>query len=367
MVTASHNPPRDNGFKLFRDGMEIDRPTEAAIERGIEKPGDPVDWRRWTSSERIDVLDAYRRTVVDYARGWGAPLAGLPIALDCGTGVASLVAPQVLADLEATPVALNATVDGHFPARESKPTEAALEVFRRFVAAGPSRAGIAHDGDADRIVVVDGDGEVVHEDTVLAILAHHFVARSGADDPVVVTTPNASARIDDRVTAAGGRVERVGLGRLHEGIERVRADGGTGTVVAFAAEPWKHVHPALGGWIDGVASAAVIARLIAAAGGLGPLREPIDERPYRKLDVDCPEDRKAAAMVEVEAVLSREFAGADVGTEGGVRIDLDDGSWLLVRPSGTEPVIRIYVEAEAVDRLAEAVRSAVREAVSRAS
>jgi len=93
------------------------------------------------------------------------------------------------------------------------------------------------------------------------MLAELYARESDAADPVVVTTPNASGRIDERVHEAGGRVERVRLGALHEGIAAVRADAeaagsGDDTRVVFAAEPWKHVHVGLGEWIDGVASAA---------------------------------------------------------------------------------------------------------------
>jgi phosphomannomutase len=256
----------------------------------------------------------------------------------------------VLQALGAEVAALSANVDGRFPARESKPTADSLADLRAFVADGDWAFGLGADGDADRIVVVDAAGDIVHEDTVLAILAEAFVTDSDAGDPVVVTTPNASARVDERVEAAGGRVERVRLGYLHEGIESARAGGGT---VVFAGEPWKHVHPALGGWIDGVASAAILARLVAGADGLTPLREPVTERPYRKVSVECPDDRKAVAMEVLGTALPEEFPDAAVDTDYGVRLDRPDGSWLLVRPSGTEPYVRLYAEGEDVDALVD--------------
>lgn len=352
MVTASHNPPTDNGLKLFVDGKEYDTVAEERIEERVADGTSVATWDEWGDSTTVDVLPAYREAIVDYATGFGAPLDGLRIVVDCGNGMASVATPQVLRALGADVVALNANVDGHFPGRDSKPTPETLTDLREFAAAGEFALGIGHDGDADRIVIVDADGNVVHEDTVLAILAAQYVSDSDAADPVVVTTPNASARIDERVSAAGGRVERVHLGGLHEGIADVRRTADEGTEVVFAAEPWKHIHPALGGWIDGVASAAVFARLVAAH-GLGSLREPIAERPYRKESLTCPDELKDSVMTALEARLPEAFPEATVSTDYGIRLSWPDASWLLVRPSGTEPYVRLYAESETVDALVE--------------
>jgi phosphomannomutase len=368
MLTASHNPPEDNGIKLFRDGVEYHRDAEAAIERRVDADGDTASWADWGDTADADLLAGYRDAVVDYAcdlAGADRPLADLRVVVDCGNGMASVASPQVLRALGADVVALNANVDGHFPGRESKPTPETLTDLRAFVADDPDvDLGLAHDGDADRIVVVAPDGEVVHEDTVLALLAERYVAESAAADPVVVTTPNASARIDERVDAAGGRTERVRLGALHEGIARERDAGTDDTEVVFAAEPWKHVHTRFGGWIDGVASAAVLSVLVADAGDLAALRAPVTERPYRKVSVDCPDGEKAGAMTAVGDALPAAFPDADVDTDYGVRVDLPDGSWTLVRPSGTEPYLRVYAESETVDDLVATTVAVVEDAVA---
>ncbi|MFC7074271.1 hypothetical protein ACFQJ7_06925 [Halovenus rubra] len=309
------------------------------------------------------MLLAYREAVVEYANSLG-DRPELTVAVDCGNGMASLVTPQVLTTLGASVRSLNANVDGHFTARESKPTPESLADLRRFVANSDVAFGIGHDGDADRIVILDEAGEVVHEDTILAILAERAVRESTAIDPVVVTTPNASGRIDQRVREAGGRVERVRLGALHEGIATVRNNATDETAVAFAAEPWKHIHPRFGGWIDAVASAAVFTRLVAES-GLDALRGPVQERPYRKESLDCPDDRKSAVMDSLKSSLPDTFPDADVATEYGIRLDIPDGGWTLVRPSGTEPYIRIYAESESVDNLVETVTECVDTALDR--
>jgi phosphomannomutase len=365
MLTASHNPPTDNGIKCFVDGSEFDRQREQTVAQYVDEDAPPADWEQWESSVRTDLLPTYREAVVDYSRRFGADCEGVRIAVDCGTGVASNATPAVLRELGATAIGVNATVDGHFPARPSKPTPETLSEFRTLVADGEFDLGIAHDGDGDRIVIVDEAGDIVHEDTVLAILSGHYtrqyVDKHGEDapTPVVITTPNASGRIDEQVSAAGGRVDRVQLGGLHEGIAAVEADD---EPVVFAAEPWKHIHPQLGGWIDGVASAAVISRLVADE-GLASLRKPITERPYRKVSVDCPDERKPDAMARLEDSLPNQFPDAAVSLDHGVRLTFDDDSWLLVRPSGTEPYIRLYAESDDVDAVVKKAERVIETAV----
>ena len=388
MVTASHNPPADNGLKLFDDGVEYDSDAEEAVATSVDPrigadgqaneadavtthtdASNAVAWHEWGEIGSESVLDAYRDAVVSFVRDGDAvptdhspePLAGLRIAVDCGTGVGGLATPHVLDRLGADVTAVNANVDGHFPARPSKPTPETLASFSSVVADSDVDCGLAQDGDADRLVVLGPDGAVVHEDTVLAAVAASYTARATADDPVVVTTPNASGRIDEQVTAAGGRIERVRLGALHEGIARVRETSGT---VVFAAEPWKHIHPAFGGWIDGVLSAAVVATLVAEAGSVDALREPITERPYRKVSVDCPDHAKPAVMDRLESRLPDGFPDASVETDYGVRLAFPDASWILVRPSGTEPYVRVYAESEDVDDLVADVTETVEQAIA---
>jgi phosphomannomutase len=363
MVTASHNPPEDNGIKLFVDGRPIDRDRERTIERCLSGGPTPRPWKEWGERRRENVLPAYREVVCTYARASSSTDASPSgtVVVDCANGVAALATPAVLRTLGANVTSLNDNVDGHFPGRASKPTAESLTGLRSFVAEHPDASfGIGHDGDADRIVIVDETGEIVHEDTILAILAEHAVDASEAEDPVVITTPNASVRVDERVAAAGGRVERTPLGRIGAGVDTT-----AGTVV-FAGEPWKHWHPGLGPWIDGVATAAILTRIVGGAGGLDQLRAPVTERPYVKLNVDCPDEAKESAMAAVERSLPERYPDATLETSGGVRLSWPDRSWALVRASGTEAYLRVYVEADDAADRADDVAEAVSEIVGSA-
>lgn len=351
MVTASHNPPEYNGIKFFVHGREYARSDEARLEELFEKRPTVVGWDEWSAPISCGVVSDYRKAVKRYAEQYGESIDAVSVAVDCGNGMAGHATPQVLTDLGARVVGVNANVDGFFPGRGSKPSDESLEAFLGFIQGGEFDFGLAHDGDADRIVLLNNVGEIIHEDTVLAILAEQYVQESSVGDPVVVTTPNASTRVDERVKIAGGRVIRTGLGNLQGGISEVR--GSNQTQVVFAAEPWKHIHPEFGWWIDGIVSAAVLARLVAEAGSLDSLRENIEERPYEKQSVHCPDDEKDRVMAELAKVLPEEFEEIEMSSEYGIRLTLGDNSWILIRPSGTEPVIRVYCESERVNHLLE--------------
>lgn len=363
MVTASHNPPSDNGIKVFQDGREIDRPSERRIERRLESDIGPVAWDEWGRSWHSDGIAAYLEAITQYLRSHGSDAGAVRVALDCGNGTGGLVSPAFLTRMGADVCVLNGRVDGRFPARGSEPTPHAMKELCAFVAEGPYDLGVAHDGDADRVVIVDQHGDLVHEDTILAILAHYYIERATCADPVVVTTPNASTRIDERVSDAGGRVTRTALGKLREGIADVQAQATMGeTAVVFAGEPWKHLHPACGPWIDGIVSAGLIVRLAAEAGGLDSLRDPVTERPSRKRNIECEVEDADAVLDQIRRALAMEFPEAQVDAQYGVRLSWPAAGWVLVRPSGTEPKMRIYAEHPDVDGLLEKVIPIVRTA-----
>jgi phosphomannomutase len=361
MVTASHNPPQDNGLKLFHDGMELSAQQEAEIEELVTTSPDPASWENWTCPSQRDVTDTYIDTVISAAARFGASPDGMHVAIDCANGVAARATPSVLRQLGATVHAVNSHIDGHFPGRGSKPTPESLESFRQFVANQAIEFGIAHDGDGDRIVIINSDGDIIHEDTILAILAGEYVNMSSADSPVVLTTPNTSARVDSIVEENGGHTRRVSLGALHEGLLSLRDAGES---VAFAAEPWKHIHPYIGDWIDAIASAAILTRLISVT-PLSERRQSVPERPYRKESIACPDEKKKTAMTAVSSAVSESFDEAMIETTHGIRATFPDESWFLVRPSGTESYLRIYIESPSVESLTEEVSTLVRRAVAR--
>lgn len=345
-VTASHNPPGDNGIKLFRpDGSEFNEEDEERISALVEE-ADTASWDNWTTAEEADVLSVVSEYVEDAAR-YVDEEVDLRVAVDCANGVGALTTLPVLELLGCDVVAVNAQTDPAFPGRGSKPTPETLTEFVKFVKRRDFDLGLAHDGDADRLVVVDSEG-VVSEDAVLAVLARRHVAGSGT----VLTTPNTSPRVDEAVREAGGDVERVALGTVSEEARERDA--------VFAAEPWKHVFPDFGGWVDGTVSAAEI---VAAYAEDPEVFDGLRDANVRKESVPCDDDTKEEVTNAVEKKLRERYNG-EFDTADGIRVDLGDGDWFLVRASGTEPYVRVYTEGD--DELVSILVSLVEEAVRRA-
>lgn len=347
-ITASHNPPGDNGVKLFRDdGCEFDAEDEEKVTE-LVKESLTSDWDGWTEARETDaddVVDAYLDAVSEYV---GETDLGLRVAVDCANGVGARTTVPALEGVGCDVVVVNAQTDPTFPGRGSKPTPETLAEFVDFVRLGGFDIGFAHDGDADRLVVVDGEG-VVSEDAVLAAIARRKAPGT------VLTTPNVSPRFDEAVREAGGNVERVALGTISEEAR--------GRDVTFAAEPWKHVFPEFGGWVDGTVAAVEVARAYAEAEAVFDGMRDVD---VTKESVACDDADKTAVMVDVEERLRDRYDGSDATFDmaDGIRVDIGDGSWFLVRASGTEPLVRVYVEGEEtlVDTLVSLVEDAVRSA-----
>lgn len=349
MLTASHNPPEDAGVKLFdEDGAEAGEDVERRVADSMDASA--ADWSRWTEATEVEGVEPYLDAALDHLRQDVDGELDLEVVVDAGCGVAAKTTVPLLERLGCTVTSVNAQSDGRFPSRPSKPSAETLGGFVDLVLRGDYDAGFAHDGDGDRLVVVDRDG-LVSEDGVVAALARRQVTTGSGD--LVVTTPNTSSRIDEAVDDVGGSVERVRLGGLPEAMR----DRGP----VFASEPWKPAFPAFGPWIDGSVGAAYVAALVAED---HDVFDGLRDVEVDKTSVPCPEDRKEDLMEELSTTLPMRFQG-EVDTSYGVRVELDD-SWFLVRPSGTEPLVRIYAEdgEGLLEEVADVVQSAVEDADS---
>jgi phosphoglucosamine mutase len=352
-VTASHNPPADNGFKLWQpSGQAFDGSQRERIADLIERDGSHLaDWDAFGTREPWPAAtDRHVQALVDAADE--APVDDLHVVVDVGNGVGGATA-RALRRLGARVETLNAQPDGHFPGRPSEPTAEHCRSLARHVEGGDADLGIAHDGDADRTMAVDETGEFVTGDRLLALFARSTVA---AGD-VVAAPINTSMAVDRALEPLDASVARTRVGDVFVAERLGEPDA------VFGGEP-------SGAWIwpdgsrcpDGPLAAVRLAALVAERGPLSGQLAEIDAFPIVRASIET--DRKEAVMDRVHDRLTAAYPAGDVSTVDGVRVDLEDG-WFLVRASGTQPLVRVTAEAQSESR-ADEIADLARDAIERA-
>ena len=348
MITASHNPAEYNGMKFWNsNGMAYTPEQEAKIETIYSsKKSNFVPWNKIGKFEAVDILSKY----VDEMASKVSLSRSYKVVLDCGNGAGALVTPYLLQKLGCKIITLNSQVDGFFPGRELEPTPENLDQLCTVVKSIGADIGLAHDGDADRIAAVDENGRVANPDKLLSLVSAEQLKKEG---DIVITTVDASGTIDECVGAKKGKVVRTRVGDVSVAAE-IKKRG-----AIFGGEP-------SGAWIfpmvhlapDGPLAAAKILELLDSRGkSLSELLDSLPEHPTVRKKVACPNEKKSVVMKKFKAGLRKEFKGiSGVLTIDGVRFSFKDSTWVLVRPSGTEPYIRITAGGKTengVEKIAE--------------
>jgi phosphoglucosamine mutase len=328
MITASHNPPQDNGIKVWNKNGMAYRPNQ---ERELEKiiSDETFFNASWENIGKVkDIKNTsreYVKDLLDYAH----IKPGLKVVVDCASGAASYLSPLILRKAGCEVVTLNSQPDGFFPGRLPEPSEANLQELMKMVKATQSDLGIAHDGDADRMIAVDEKGNMADFDKLVSLMAREVGGR-------VVTTVDASNSID-MCLEGKGEVIRTKVGDVHvaEAIEENDA--------SFGGEPsgtW--IHPDFCMCPDGILSALRIATLVSEKGPLSKLLDEVPSFPTLREKINCEEFQKKMIMEKTEAEFAKLFEDvSEVNLIDGVRLSLENGSWVLIRPSGTESYVRI--------------------------
>jgi phosphomannomutase len=329
-VTASHNPAEFSGIKVFnRKGMELPKSDEERIERAMAIDVMKPSGRFGQLIPDEEALDDYIQGVVSRHQKASQPLR---IAVDCANGPGGLVTPEILKTLGHQVVPVNAQVSWRFPARPPEPTATNLSGFARMVPTLGVDFGFAHDGDADRVVMVDPLGNVV-PDSILTILALRGL---GLSKGTAVISENSSSAVAEEAERLGLSVKWSRVGKTFAVLQ---AEGGV-----FAAEPSKIVDPKWGLWEDGINASALVSSLLSSDRGLlGRLMQEVQWR-YRQVNL------RGSVSMEVLKAKAREtfrkFKISEERTLDGLKLILGDGSWVMFRPSGTEPITRVYCESK---------------------
>jgi phosphoglucosamine mutase len=351
VISASHNPFEDNGIKFFSgDGQKLPDELQAAIEERLEQPLAQVAPERLGKARRMD--DAVGR-YVEYCKGtvtWGTRLDDLKIVVDCANGATYRIAPEVFRELGADVISIFDRPDGLNINRECGSTHP--DNLARMVTAERADLGVAFDGDGDRVILVDHRGEVVDGDQILFILADSRRA-SGTLPGGVVGTVMSNFGLAEALEARG--------------IPFARSQVGD-----------RHVHEALveRGWVLGGESSGHILCLDRATTGCGIVSA------LQVLEVLAASGRPLAELAAGMRKCPQVMINVPVAGNGRVDLDGNDGvrsavsraeselgdrGRVILRPSGTEPVVRVTVEghdADQVKQLAEALAGSVQEALT---
>lgn len=345
VISASHNPMPDNGIKfLARGGVKLDDALELRIEELLH-----TEWDRPTGGE-VGRVTPYARTVEEYAdhllRTIDQPLAGLTVVLDCANGAAHEVGPRALVQAGARVIAIGAEPDGLNINDGCGSTH--LEPLRRAVLEHGADVGFAVDGDADRCLAVDHLGEVVDGDRIMAVLATSLKETGRLKDDTLVATVMSNLGLVRAMDAAGVRVLQTKVGDRYV-LEAMREGGYT-----LGGEQSGHVimrdHATTG---DGLLTALhVLERMVATGSSLRDLASTMTVFPQVLVNVAGVDRTRADSDPEVLAAVETESAA------------LGDTGRVLLRPSGTEQLVRVMVEAATAeqaravaDRLADVVRA----------
>ncbi|HEY4672454.1 MAG TPA: phosphomannomutase/phosphoglucomutase, partial [Gemmatimonadaceae bacterium] len=339
-ITGSHNPPEYNGFKL---GLQTNSIYGADIQHIFDLAVAGKFPRGKGKLRSEEVIDGY---VEDIAARTGKLSRKLKVVLDCGNGAGALVVPKLFAQLGIQPHCLFCESDGTFPNHHPDPTVPKnLEQLIATVKKDGADIGIAFDGDADRIGVIDNEGEIIWGDYLLIIYARDAIARTGKGQSIVFDV-KASQALPEAISKAGGVpvMWKTGHSLIEKKIHDTRAPVG--------GEMSGHMFFSAGfyGFDDALYGAARLLQIVADSGK--SVRDLLADVPRfvstPEIRVDCPDEVKFGIVDEATRYFSAKY---DVITVDGVRVLFGDG-WGLIRASNTQPVIVMRFEARSNERLA---------------
>ena len=339
IVTASHNPAEYNGIKvIWGDGIETSYEQETEIEEiYFEDKAELAEWNKLgTMRELSGVNDRYVEAIKKHVDVTRIARKHFHVVVDTANSVGILAAPILLRDLGCKVTSINANIDGTFPGRPPEPRPENLKDIALIVKALGADLGVAFDGDADRSLFVGDTGEIYWGDKTFALIMKHFLLKT--PNARIVTPVSSSTLVKDTADAYKGQIiwTKVGSVTVSQTMKKMNAKLGGEENGGVFYGPHQAVR-------DGSMTTALILSIMAETGE--KISKLISEQPQyfiEKGKVACPEDKKEKVLERI----ARQVEGLNVSTIDGVKIWFEDKSAILVRPSGTEPVYRLYAEAK---------------------
>ncbi|WP_268543724.1 phosphoglucosamine mutase [Candidatus Nitrosotenuis cloacae] len=340
MITASHNPPQYNGLKpAARDGVEISREDELVIE-------DIYFGKKWKVGKKIGRTGVESRIIQTYVDGIISQVNSkkikskkFKVVLDLGNGAQAVAAPVLCKALDCRTFLINEKVDGKFPGRGSEPTPSNLQDLSKSVLQHKADLGIAFDGDGDRSIFCDNDGKILTGDRSALLLASYLLRQHPRSK--IVTCMNSSSAIEELASQTKSQVIRTKVGSVEVSRRMVPEKALIGFEENGGFMYGKHNQVR-----DGAMTLALALDLLADSGRT--LAQEMDSVPKSFTT----KDKVSCTRQEAKKIITRlrkEHKNSDV--MDGIKIAFDKKNWVMIRPSGTEPIARIYAESDSQEKL----------------
>jgi len=349
IITASHNPPEYNGIKvIWKDGIEISHEQELEIEKTFFAEKTRIaDWNAiGETRELAGIINEYIEAIEKHVDGKAIEKKHYHVVVDAANSVGSLASPLLLRKLGCRVTTINANIDGTFPGRPPEPRPENLQETAMTVKAASADFGVAYDGDADRSIFIDEKGEIHMGDKTFGLVEKYFLKCNKGEK--IVTPISSSTLIKDIADEYKGTVvwTRVGSVTVAQTMKKLKAKLGGEENGGIFYGPHQPVR-------DGAMSTALILDIMARTGQ--KLSKLLGELPVyylQKGKVECKENLKEKALHK----LVEQTKGVRTNTLDGVKIWFEDKSSILVRPSGTEPIYRLYAEAKTEKKTAQLIK-----------
>jgi len=341
MITASHNPPQYNGIKpSAKDGVEISREDELIIEDIFLKKNWIKNPSKWGITGKEDrAIDVYIKGIISQVNSEKIKSKNLRVVLDLGNGAQAVSAPVLCELLECKTFLINEKIDGLFPGRGSEPTPQNLSELSKTVLQNKADLGIAFDGDGDRSIFCDNDGQILTGDKSALVLTKFILQKN--PNSIVVTCLNSGSNIELIANEFNSQVIRTKVGSVEVSRKMVP----TNALIGFEEN---------GGFMfgkhnqvrDGCMTLALMLDLLASS------KHTLSEETSRLPPSFTTKDKISCSYEDSTKLiesLKHEFPNSNL--TDGIKIADDSKNWVMIRPSGTEPIVRIYGEAESQQKL----------------
>ena len=350
MITASHNPPEYNGIKpIASDGVEISREDENVIEEIFFKKNWKQDFSTFGLTKNDDrAIQTYLEGIKSQVDVSKIKSKNLKVILDLGNGAQAVTAIKLCEQLGCETITINQEIDGAFSGRGPEPTPYNLEELSSAVVNNNADLGIAFDGDGDRSIFCDNTGTLLSGDKSALLLSNYLLKKN--PNSKVVTCINSGNSIDEIVTQNDSTVIRTKVGSVEVSRKMIAENALIGFEENGGFMFGKHNHVR-----DGGMALALFLELIARSNE--NISDELATLPHSfttKDKISC----KKGDIDRIISKLSEEFPNAD--TTDGIKIVFDKKNWIMVRPSGTEPIIRIYAESDSEKNLQAFMKEYIR-------